>query len=88
MENSSRPHPTLGISPQALEATLGTSAARQGRAPHLLVKSCWIRGKPPPGPPRRMVTKIQVRPTVMTRATMRKGPGGRTDMGQAHLRQQ
>jgi len=50
-----------------------------------LVKSCWMRGKPLPGPPRRMLTTIQVRPTVTTRATMRRGPGGRTDRGKATL---
>ena len=41
------------------------------------MKSCWMRGKPLPGPPRRMLTTIQVRPTATIRATMRRGPGGR-----------
>lgn len=42
---------------------------------HSLAKSCWMRGKPLPGPPKRMLTRIQVRPTERTRTTMRRGPG-------------
>lgn len=44
---------------------------------HSLLKRCWIRGKPLPGPPRRMLMTIQVRATAMTRTTMRRGPGVR-----------
>lgn len=58
--------------------------AREGtpRAPHSLEKSCWMRGKPPPGPPRRMLTTIHVRPTATTRTMMRRGPGaGQTQAG-------
>lgn len=56
--------------------------------PHSLVKNCWIRGRPTPGPPRRMVTRIQVRPIMMIRATMRRGPAGRIDTEQDYLRHQ
>lgn len=53
----------------------------QCRVPHSLVKSCWMRGKALPGPPRRILPMNQVRPTTMTRATMRRGPGGAGQTG-------
>lgn len=77
------PTPTRSLSPQAQATALVTSVVGQGRVPHSLVKSCWMRGKPLPGPPRRMLTMIQVRPTMTTRATMRRGPGDRTHTGKA-----
>lgn len=82
-QKTQAPAPTLSLSLQAQVAAPVASVAGRGRVPHSLVKSCWMRGKRLPGPPRRMLSAIQVTPTVTTRATIRRGPGGRTDQARS-----